>query len=138
MLGFLLLTVAIIIISSSEKFNIPVTAGSIIAGMFLSGFAIPMISIPLFTECLEAIEVAYPDKYTFRHELWKLNNITAGLFTGFSGLAMCLSPPTAGLLANKLGYSESFEILGLVLLAYLFLYFILCGNISMFVYPKIN
>ena len=76
---------------------------------------------------IEAVEEAYP----MLHEE-ELHNTISGLFIASQGLGETLGPVLGSTLDHLYGFRTSQDIIACSLLVFMVLYFLFCGNFTMF------
>ena len=76
---------------------------------------------------IEAIEERYPDI-----DQNELNNNVSGLFIAFLGIGEATGPILGSIFEDKYDFRTAIDIMAVIVLTFLVLYFSFCGNLSIF------
>lgn len=126
--GFGLLSVAMLFVGNSPILLIPESLRFTMVGLVLLGIGFSAIVVPIFPEMLEGVERSYP-RYIQSNEL---NDVAAGLFNASMGLGEAIGPIVSGLFNERLGFTRSQEILGLMVGGFAIMYLMFVGDRSLF------
>lgn len=131
MIGFILITVAMLMIGGTDAIAIfyknPVF---IFIGLCIMGLSTSLCTIPCLPEMLESIE---EDKeLANKYDEEELENIISGLFVTLQSFGEAVGPMVSSLLVDSYGFRYAQEIYAAYLGTYCLLYFLTCGMCSMF------
>ena len=131
--GLSLFSMSLYLIGTSPMFGIRDSPGIIFTGLMLLGFSAAMITIPLVPEVIHSIEDAYPE---LAGE--ELHNVISGYFNSSIGVGEASGPIASGMLVATYGFRSSNDLIGSIILTFTVLFFLVNGNFSLCLPPRIS
>ena len=117
LIGLILFSISIYMVGTSPMLGIDDVSSTILAGLFLMGFAAVMITVPLIPEILNSIESQLP---------WlegeELNNVISGYLNSCIGIGEAIGPIASGLLTESLGFRHALDLAGTFILFFTLVY----------------
>jgi MFS family permease len=134
-IGVLIITIAMLMIGGSNFLDEMLTSFNgqpvfIFLGLTLIGLSAGMVSIPVLPEMLECIEE--DEELSQKYDRESIENLISGMFVSFQSLGEAIGPIVSAWLAHKYNFRICQEVFGVYLTIYFLLYFLLCGNFSIF------
>jgi MFS family permease len=123
MLGFMLLAVSAFLVGPSKILGMPSESSPLmIIGLGILGTGAAFTVIPVIPEMLDATKDDFEDQQT------ELSDNFSAIFNIAGGLGQIVGPSSAGLLNDSVGFNMTFDIIGLLLIAFNVSYILICGG----------
>jgi MFS family permease len=121
--GYGITSIGMFLVGPSQMLGLIDSEQITMVGLCIMGFGAAMIIIPVMPDMIEVAEEKYPHM-----EKEVLQNKISGLFISSQGIGEAMGPILGSVFEELVGFRFSQDIVALVLLAFMIIYYICCGR----------
>jgi MFS family permease len=125
--GYGVTAIGMFLVGPSQMLGLIDSEKITMVGLSIMGFGAAMIIIPVMPDMIDVAEQKYPHM-----EKDILKNKISGLFISSQGIGEALGPILGSVFQKVVGFRLSQDIVALVLLSFMILYYLMCGRRSLF------